>query len=1303
MFRLHFLRVFASCLLVLTALPTLAAGQSDAGPAKTATELLAEAGVSGGLVIHLGCGDGALAAALHRSSAFIVQGLDTNKQRVQAARAKFRAKGELGPVSFDWWNGQHLPYTDNLVNLIIADDPAQATQAELERVLAPNGVLMVRRNGTWQKTVKPWPEQFDQWTHYLHGPDGNPVAQDTAVGPPRRIQWLGDPKWARHHDHMASMTSLVSANGRLFYILDEGPRSSIQLPSDWQLVARDAFNGTILWKQKIEQWNTRQYPLKSGPAHLLRRLVAEGDRVFVTLGIDAPVSVLDAATGQVMSTYAGSEFTREIIVSNGTLFCVADSSPSPLPKWNRVSTYTWDNTRRANPELGWQGTSRRLLAYDASTGKPTWNNSLPVAPCSLAADGRRVVLHDGQRLVCLDQLTGQTLWKSEPIPTKIPVHTNTGPRIVMYEDVVLAAPNDGKITAWSATDGSRLWERRQRPSGHMSLKDLMVINGLVWTSAVASNRDDGVCVGYDVHTGQQKVEFPPDVNIHWFHHRCYPAKGAGNYILMARNGTEYVDLVNQHWEPNHWVRGGCIYGVMPCNGLTYAPMDACGCQMEAKLEGFKALAAGPVPEPTADGLGSAPRREKGPAFGQVSEPPAAVTDWPTYRHDAARSGSSSVTLPANLGLAWQTQLSAQPTAPTVAAGHAFVATPSNHTVHALDAGSGKLLWSYTVAGRVDSPPTYYQGLVLFGSADGHVYALSASDGRLVWRYRAAPVDRRVMVRQQLESAWPVHGSVLVHDGVLYCTAGRNMFLEGGIHFLRLDPMSGKLLGEEVMGDHDPESGEEMQRKYLKKTQGNNMPVALSDILSCDGRHIWMRSQKFDLDGKRLEIGLQDLTEQPADDCHLFCQAGFLDDSWFFRTYWTYGRRVSGGYGGWMQAGRLVPSGRILCVDDEHVYGFGRKPEYMVNASVLEYELFSADKAVAQEAINHVQKAASAKINRRSSRKNGNSSDWLLRSFFPREDLSAAVQAWSLDQPSVLARAMALSKDTMVIAGPPQFIDERQAYRRPNTPDIVNRLKRQQEAMEGKHGGELWTLSKQDGKLLRRIKLDTIPVFDGMAMAGNRLYVSTMDGRLLCLADAPSAKSLPAVQDRPVCIAWNQPEDPSYLTPLPEPKEDEFTNVQGCRVVASRFGYRLTSKKKKPAAVAVKQLPEPITGKVTFKTRMQGVSGAKGLLSNGYLAFGDGPDEAQLIKCGVRIRAGELLIIQGPIGSGKTVRKAIETKPDEPLDIIVHVDLSAQQITLTVNGLKIQTPIKQPLKSITHVGYAIDNAEIDFAPIEVDAQ
>lgn len=127
-------------------------------------------------------------------------------------------------------------------------------------------------------------------------------------------------------------------------------------------------------------------------------------------------------------------------------------------------------------------------------------------------------------------------------------------------------------------------------------------------------------------TGKMRKEHPCDVNLNWFHHRCYPAKATENYILTGRNGTEYIDVKSGHWEPNHWVRGGCIYGVMPCNGLTYASMDSCGCQLEAKLDGFKALAPGPVSLPVNIDLSGESRLRKGPAYGKVNGPDAGALD-----------------------------------------------------------------------------------------------------------------------------------------------------------------------------------------------------------------------------------------------------------------------------------------------------------------------------------------------------------------------------------------------------------------------------------------------------------------------------------------------------------------------------------------------------------------------------------------------------------------------------------------------------------------------------------------------------
>ena len=73
----------------------------------------------------------------------------------------------------------------------------------------------------------------------------------------------------------------------------------------------------------------------------------------------------------------------------------------------------------------------------------------------------------------------------------------------------------------------------------------------------------------------------------------------------------------------------------------------------------------------------------------------------------------------------------------------------------------------TTGGRIDSAPTIHKGTVVFGCADGRVHCLRASDGALVWRYLVAPEDKQMFSYQQPESVWPLSGSVMVHDDVVY--------------------------------------------------------------------------------------------------------------------------------------------------------------------------------------------------------------------------------------------------------------------------------------------------------------------------------------------------------------------------------------------------------------------------------------------------------------------------------------------------------------------------------------------------------
>ncbi len=919
--------------------------QLKADVQQEASEILKQTGVAGGFIVHLGIGTGELTSALRLRDGIQVQGLDRDPKLVQKARDRIRAGGLYGDVAVDLLEGSQLPYIDNLVNLLVIEDASNISEEEVQRVLVPNGVVYRKdTSGKWTKSVKPRPSNIDEWSHYLHDASGNSVAHDDVVAPPRHLQWVGSPRYSRHHDRMASMSALVSTGGRMFYIMDEGSRISIQLPSKWKLIARDAFNGTVLWKRDIENWQSHLWPLKSGPTQLSRRLVSTDNTVYATLGFDAALSSIDAATGETIQKYEGTEGTEEVVTTQGILFLVVRKGKAQLADYAPLNGTVGDQAIARG--MFWDEDPRVLMAVEAKSGKTLWAKQTIISPLTLAADDKRAYFHDGEKLIAVEHQTGQMAWETKPVSRRNQFNFNFGPRLVVQDEVVLYAGGDGKMISVSKETGKLLWDAVHPNSGYQSPQDLLVMDGLVWCAPTTAGKDTGVYTGRDLKTGEVKKEFAPDVDTYWFHHRCYIAKATDNFLIPSRTGMEFVSPDSKHWDIHHWVRGGCLYGIMPCNGLTYAPPHNCACYPEAKLFGFNALAPLAPTRPIPTTVPEEGRLQKGAAFAEPLDDVAEAKqgDWPTFRHDASRSGSASELIPSSVERKWSIDLGGRLTSPVIANGTVYVAKMDAHTLHAFDETNGNERWTYTIGARIDSPPTIHRGKVVFGGADGWVYCLQAADGRLAWRYRAAPMDRRTMAYEQLESLWPVHGSVLLHEGVVHCVSGRSNFLDGGLRLIRLDLATGKKMSETIMDQTNPETGNNLQ-ELVKVLQ---MPVGLPDILSCDGKFIYMKSQKFDLSGNRLELGpnsgdfVGQASVQRGENAHLFAPMGFLDDSWFHRSYWVLGQSFAGGHAGYYQAGRFAPSGRLMVNGNGYVYGYGRKPEYLRWTTTMEHQLFKAD-------------------------------------------------------------------------------------------------------------------------------------------------------------------------------------------------------------------------------------------------------------------------------------------------------------------------------------------------------------------------
>jgi hypothetical protein len=103
------------------------------------------------------------------------------------------------------------------------------------------------------------------------------VSKDAVVGPPKALQWFAGPTSERSHNWTTSTDGFVSADGRVFYLRDEGPISvmphkavgmnwasaraaaAAPLPEKWALIGRDAFSGVLLWKRPLSGFGQFQF------------------------------------------------------------------------------------------------------------------------------------------------------------------------------------------------------------------------------------------------------------------------------------------------------------------------------------------------------------------------------------------------------------------------------------------------------------------------------------------------------------------------------------------------------------------------------------------------------------------------------------------------------------------------------------------------------------------------------------------------------------------------------------------------------------------------------------------------------------------------------------------------------------------------------------------------------------------------------------------------------------------------------------------------------------------------------------
>lgn len=985
------------------------AGESDAA------EILKATGRAAGVCVHLGCREGKLLTEILRQSSFYAQGIVTDGKSVATARATIQAQGIDGRVSIIETPLQGLCYADNLINLVVVDDmkgqlDRGLTFTELFRITSPLGSVFIRDANPiqWQGLLKkagytdaavvsgigisaskPWPQKMDVWSHPRHGPDGNPVSQDRLIGPSIQYQWLATPLFG----HGAPLGT-TTAGGRFFAVVRDTPMNcGVKRHT---LYARDAFNGRLLWKKRIQLGGggrTKKLGFKGGS------FVAGTDRLFAVLEPGGPLVAMDPADGKILTSYP--EPTPNHVLYTGDVLLLTSTQRYPA-RGN-------GDLRALDPASG-----KQLWAYKANVFQgyaSIWRSS-PILVHEESVYFREVPKKTKPGdLIGLDLKSGKEKFRVSvdemlsglPKPEKGRVgNAKSVGQILLscaYKGLIVLGGR-GRIHAVSAETGKRRWSHQYRPANTADYTEVFGLKDMIWVNEALRPGHSSPCtwVGLDLVTGKPRKSYPTPhpKEKHFTERQCGQDAVTVNYFIPeTKYGVKFVSTATGEYTVTSIGRNPCRFLSIPANGLVYDfPKD---CKCYAGIRGILATSASPSlkGKPVPDEQ----RLVKGPAFGSKPTPRAGRADWPSFRRDASRSSFVETNVAEAPQLLWTAKIGGKLSSPVIAEGKVFAASVDRHRLFALEETTGKTAWTFTVGGRIDSPPTVHQGLCIIGCRDGYVYCLRADDGRLVWRFLAAPLDRRMGAYDQIESAWPVFGSVLIHNSTVFFSAGRHAKAEGGITVYAVNPENGSILW-----------------KKLCKRQVNNILQ-----LGNEGR-VLLNGGKESFDPRTGESRKK-------------------DGAFYTTGYKTF----------------LVDQ-----IGSRHGRGLGLKAR--------------SDKAlVSVYGTRHYTKRGAKHI----------PGDGYLMFMRKKGAGPKAPPLWEKEKILLQIKALVLTQDKILVAGPPDVPIDKKAE---------NPLA----SIEGGMGGRLTIMAPADGKAVGEVQLKSPPVYDGMAAANGRVFISLANGDLICL-------------------------------------------------------------------------------------------------------------------------------------------------------------------------------------------------------------
>jgi outer membrane protein assembly factor BamB len=330
-----------------------------------------------------------------------------------------------------------------------------------------------------------------------------------------------------------------------------------------------------------------------------------------------------------------------------------------------------------------------------------------VERCLAAGDGKLFLGSPENMLICVDALTGDTLWMA---PTTSAFFYGG----CFVDGTFIHGGLDNNMHCWDADTGELLWTYNPETWYGMWASAAACAYGMIY-----EHNQDSHLYAINVATGEMV----------W--RQKGPGIGYSNTLTVA-GGKVYCQMGdNQYRDFN---TGEYAYSEFNCYDaytgelIWTMPLEN-GAPFNLQCNAYGNLYMIPTESPQVPGQWRYSMGGTG-SLNEVWCISGDAVDWSMYGADPEHSLFGSG--PTNLAYKWSYQADASiQTSPTLANGVAYFGTNLG-TLYAVDANSGTKLWSFQTDHILKSSVAVDSGKVYTGGDDGNVYCLNAATGAKIW-------------------------------------------------------------------------------------------------------------------------------------------------------------------------------------------------------------------------------------------------------------------------------------------------------------------------------------------------------------------------------------------------------------------------------------------------------------------------------------------------------------------------------------------------------------------------------------------